>query len=129
MELKMERYFRELKRGSTKTIILSLLERKEMYGYEISKEVRKISGDYFRVPEGALYTALHSLEREGYIEGRWEERDGRQRKYYFITKRGRNLLKKAKKEWELFIDRLSPFIKPEEIPVKKFSLEKIILRR
>ena len=37
----MERYFRELKRGSTKMIILSLLERKEKYGYQISKEVRK----------------------------------------------------------------------------------------
>ncbi len=121
----MERYFRELKRGSTKMIILSLLERKEMYGYQISKEVRKISGDYFRVPEGALYTALHSLEKEEYIEGRWEERDGRQRKYYFITKRGRNLLKKAKKEWELFIDRLSPFLKPGEILSKKFSFEKL----
>ncbi len=121
----MERYFRELKRGSTKMIILSLLEKKEMYGYQISKEVRKISRDYFKVPEGALYTALHSLEKDGYIEGRWEERDGRERKYYFITKRGRNLLKKAKNEWELFIDKLSPFLRHEEILLKKFSFAKI----
>lgn len=74
----MERYFRELKRGSTKILILSLLEKKEMYGYQISKKVRKISGDYFRAPEGALYTALHSLEKDGYIEGRREERDGKE---------------------------------------------------
>ncbi len=118
----MERYFRELKRGSTKMIILSLLERREMYGYEISKEVRKISGDYFKVPEGALYTALHSLEKDGYIEGRWEEREGRERKYYFITKKGKNLLKRAMKEWELFIDKLLTFLKPEEIAIKKLSI-------
>lgn len=95
-----------------------------MYGYQISKEVRKISGDYFKAPEGALYTALHSLEKDGYIEGRWEERNGKERKYYFITKRGRNLLKKAKKEWKLFIDKLSPFLRPEEIFPKKFSFAK-----
>lgn len=118
----MGRYFRELKRGSTKMIILSLLERREMYGYEISKEVRKISGEYFKVPEGALYTALHSLERDGFIEGRWEERDGRERKYYFITKKGKDLLKKAKREWELFIEKLLPFFKPEELAIKKLSI-------
>lgn len=118
----MERYFRELKRGSTKMIILSLLERKEMYGYEISKEVRKLSGEYFKVPEGALYTALHSLEKDGFIEGRWEEKDGRERKYYFITKKGKDLLKKAKKEWELFFERLLPFLKSEELAIKKLSL-------
>lgn len=118
----MERYFRELKRGSTKMIILSLLVRRKMYGYEISKEVRKISGEYFKVPEGALYTALHSLEKDGFIEGRWEERDGRERKYYFITKKGKGLLKKAKREWELFIDRLLPFLKPEELAIKKLSI-------
>lgn len=118
----MERYFRELKRGSTKMIILSLLERREMYGYEISKEVRKLSGEYFKVPEGALYTALHSLEKDGFIEGRWEEKDGRERKYYFITKKGKDLLKKAKKEWELFFERLLPFLKSEELAIKKLSL-------
>lgn len=118
----MERYFRELKRGSTKMIILSLLERREMYGYEISKEVRRLSGDYFKVPEGALYTALHSLEKDGFIEGRWEEKDGRERKYYFITQKGKDLLKKAKKEWELFFERLLPFLKSEELAIKKLSL-------
>ncbi|MGQ9618376.1 MAG: hypothetical protein ACUVUG_05365 [Candidatus Aminicenantia bacterium] len=47
----MERNFRELKRGSTKIIILSLLQRMAMYGYQISKEVRNISDEYFKVPE------------------------------------------------------------------------------
>lgn len=118
----MERYFRELKRGSTKMIILSLLERKEMYGYEISKEVRELSREYFRVPEGALYTALHSLEKDGFIEGRWEERNGRERKYYFITRKGRTLVKKARKEWKLLFDRLLPFLKPEVLAIKKLAL-------
>ncbi len=121
----MERYFRELKRGSTKMIILSLLEREPMYGYEISKKVREMSDDYFKIPEGALYTALHSLEKDGFIKGNWVEKDGRERKYYSITSKGQNFLRKTRKEWEILVGKLSPFLSPSGITIKKFSLSEI----
>lgn len=102
----MLRLFRELRRGSTKVLILSQLDREPMYGYQIVKSIRDQSSSYFDLSEGSLYPALHSLEKEGYIRGAWRDVDGRSRKYYSLTPRGRRFLHRALKEWELFSTHL-----------------------
>ena len=52
--------------------------------------------------EGTLYPILHALEKDGYLESYWQEFDGRNRKYYHITRKGLRELEKEKKEWESF---------------------------
>ena len=109
----MLRWFRELRRGSTKVLILSQLEREPMYGYQIVKAIRDQSESYFDLSEGALYPALHSLEKEKLIRGDWRDVQGRSRKYYLLTPEGKKFLRKALKEWELFSSHLWDLIDPE----------------
>ncbi|MEW6455623.1 MAG: PadR family transcriptional regulator [Acidobacteriota bacterium] len=107
------RFLREIKRGSTKFLILSLLKEKEMYGYELLKEIEKKSGGYFKLDEGTLYPALHSLEKDGFIVSSWRksQKEGLpDRKYYSITKKGIKFFEETSKEWNQFAKNLSQFL-------------------
>src|SRR5689334_20132111 len=94
---------KELMKGSTGTLILSLLVRKQMYGYEIIKELEVLSSGLFEMREGTLYPILHTFEEAGFVESNWVGEAGtRQRKYYSLTKAGRSFLKEKKEEWISF---------------------------
>ena len=94
---------KELLKGSTGTLILTLLARKQMYGYELIKELGILSDGLFELREGTLYPILHSLESDGHVQAEWVGGEGtRQRKYYAITKTGRALLKEKRQEWMNF---------------------------
>ena len=97
------RYSRELLKGSTDSLLLSLLKQEPMYGYQLIKEIEKRSRGYFRFKEGTIYPALYRLEEQGLIEGRWKRSSKRQeRKYYHITERGERLLEAKMAEWTSF---------------------------
>ncbi|REE94328.1 DNA-binding PadR family transcriptional regulator [Paenibacillus taihuensis] len=93
---------KELMKGSTVILILSLLSKAEMYGYEMIKEIERKSDGVFSFKEGTLYPILHSLEMEQCVESFWAEEGGRKRKYYRITKQGQAMLKEKEQEWSLF---------------------------
>lgn len=94
---------KELLKGSTTVLILSLLNRKDMYGYEMIKEIEARSQNIFSFKEGTLYPILHNLENENYIEAYWDSSNGnRKRKYYKITADGKKVLCEKEKEWKLF---------------------------
>lgn len=83
-------------------LVLSLLEEKNMYGYEMIKELTIKSENIFEFKEGTLYPILHSLEEKNYITSYWDETGAKKRKYYSITKQGKKHLKEQKEEWKIF---------------------------
>lgn len=90
----------ELLKGSTATMILSLLGDRPMYGYQIAKAFEERTQGALSFKEGTLYPILHALERDGAVEGRWEiSPRGRNRKYYHLTVRGRRQLSRRAAEW------------------------------
>lgn len=90
----------ELLKGTLSLLILSLLSRKAMYGYEIATTVHADTDGAFTWREGSLYPSLHKLEQGGMITGEWEEKEtGRKRRYYHITKLGRATLKEKEQSW------------------------------
>ncbi|MCM0647968.1 helix-turn-helix transcriptional regulator [Clostridium swellfunianum] len=94
---------KELLKGSTATLVLSLLNSRPMYGYEIIKVIETKSNGIFSFKEGTLYPILHSLEGDEMIEAYWSDsEEGRKRKYYKITDKGRNHMEERKEEWSLF---------------------------
>lgn len=94
---------KELLKGSTVILILTLLDKKPMYGYEMIKEIENHSGGVFSFKEGTLYPILHSLESDKLVESYWIEQEGvRKRKYYRITDKGKLHLKEKRKEWMTF---------------------------
>ncbi|MBR0412586.1 MAG: helix-turn-helix transcriptional regulator [Eubacterium sp.] len=96
------KYSKELLKGSTGTLVLSVLENQDMYGYRIIRELEIRSENAFEMSEGTLYPILHALEKEKMLESYWREVDGRKRKYYHITKRGKKELDTKKEEWKSF---------------------------
>lgn len=93
---------KELIKGSSPILVLSVLENEDLYGYKIVKEIEKLSENVFTMNEGTLYPILHSLEAEEYLLAYWEEYEGRKRKYYHITAKGKMLLKSKKEEWKTY---------------------------
>lgn len=97
------KFDKELLKGSTETLILSLIKDNSMYGYQIIKELEIKSSGVFMLKEGTLYPILHGLEEKGVIESLWSEGENkRKRKYYKITEKGKEYLKEKEEEWKFF---------------------------
>ncbi len=112
-EVILELYRRELLKGSTETLILSLLAEESMYGYQLVKEMEQRSSGYFHLKEGTLYPALHRLERAQLVMGKWEDSPtGQSRRYYYITLVGSERLKSMLHEWDLFTEAVNLVAKP-----------------
>jgi PadR family transcriptional regulator PadR len=102
---------RQMRKGSTPVLILSLLVEQPMYGYQIAQELERRSEGYFTMKEGLLYPALHQLEQDGLLSSEWRTAAGaRRRKYYFITKRGHKVLASSVAEWKTFTEKLMQVI-------------------
>ena len=112
----VEMYRRELLKGSTETLILSLLALESMYGYMLVKEIDSRSSGYFHLKEGTIYPALHRLERDKLVESSWWEEcpGGQTRRYYKITSRGRERLHSLIQEWDLFTSAVNLIASPPD---------------
>lgn len=94
---------KELVKGSTALLVLSVINGKEMYGYQIIKELERLSDATFSMNEGTLYPILHALEKEKLLEAYWEETESaRKRKYYRITDKGVKELASKRQEWNAY---------------------------
>jgi DNA-binding PadR family transcriptional regulator len=92
---------KDLTAASSTPIVLAILAEEDSYGYAILKRVRELSGGHLEWTDGMLYPVLHRLQRLGYIEARWEvAENGRRRKYYGITRGGREQLAEERRQWQ-----------------------------
>ena len=88
-------------KGSISLLLLNLLSRGELYGYEILQEASRRSANAFEFKEGTLYPALHQLEKKGQIKSEWRTAEnGRERKYYWLTPKGRKAAAAYEKQWQ-----------------------------
>jgi len=90
----------EFLNGVPELLVLQLLARREMYGYEIVKEILARSNEEFRFGEGCIYPCLHTLEKGRLVSSRRAESGGRSRVYYRLTEKGRKRLESMKTEWK-----------------------------
>lgn len=105
------KFDKELLKGNIATLILSMLKRKPMYGYELIREASLRTDNLFTLKEGTLYPALHALERKGYITSKWQTGDsGKQRKYYMLTRKGRAFVAEKQQEWFHFSKAVNAII-------------------
>lgn len=104
----IHRLERELKRGSAELLILALLEERQRHGYEIGQLIARRSDGAINFHITSLYPTLYKLEDGGFIEGRWVERPGqRRRRYYKVTRAGRQVLAAQRSTWEHFFAALN----------------------
>ena len=93
---------KELTKGSSALLVLSVLGEEDLYGYMIIKRIAEKSEQVFTFKEGTLYPILHNFEKDGFLKSYWTESDGRRRKYYHITKKGLKALAQASEEWKAY---------------------------
>ena len=87
--------------GTLDLLMLQTLKWGPKHGYGIGKWISRQTDDAVDLDEGALYAALHRLEKKGFIKGVWGETDtGRRARFYELKKKGAKALKKTAARWE-----------------------------
>jgi len=87
----------QLLKGIAPVVVLEILSRGPMYGYELSAAIEQRSSDILTLGKGTLYPLLYNLEAKKLVKGRWENaQTGRKRRYYSITSKGKEELAKQK---------------------------------
>ena len=93
----------QLVKGTVRLLVLRLLYREPMYGYQMIQHLRDRSEGYFSLGEGALYPLLHELEEQGFVRAKWQEQQGRpSRRYYHLTAKGKRELARRMQGWQGF---------------------------
>ena len=87
-------------------LILSVVNREDSYGYEISQTVKLAAS----IKESTLYPILRKLEQSGFLTTYNQEFQGRNRKYYSITDAGREQLVYLEEEWNTYKDTIDGII-------------------
>ena len=94
---------KSLQTGSTTMLLLKLLEDGDLYGYQMIERLEERSNNVFALKAGTLYPLLHNLEEQGLVVSYEQMAEtGRKRKYYSLTKKGRDLLAAKEQEWKVF---------------------------
>jgi transcriptional regulator len=89
--------------GTLDILVLKAVSWGPRHGYAIGRWIRETTADDVIVQEGALYPALHRLERKGLLSEEWGQTDtGREAKYYSLTPAGRAHLRAESKRWTTF---------------------------
>jgi PadR family transcriptional regulator PadR len=104
----------DLVQGTLDLLILKILGLEPMHGWAISQRLSQISSDVLRVSEGALYSALHKLEHEGWITAEWKPSENNRRaKYYTLTRAGRRQLDVETANWTRLSDAITHVVQFE----------------
>lgn len=98
----------KLLQGTLDTLILRALEAGPRHGYDIAGWVRDTTDGVLRIEEGALYTALHRMEKRGWLESEWGLSDNNRRaKFYALTAVGRRELDAAVDSWTTYAEAVA----------------------
>jgi len=92
-------YLQQWLKGVVDLVVLSLVSRLPMYGYQIVKELQQLAGGYLKFKNGTVYPALLRLEKRGLVVSKWRKVTGRVRRYYQITEKGRQFLAEHTRLW------------------------------
>lgn len=105
----------DLLQGTLDMLILKIVALGPIHGYAISQRIQQISKDFFQVPQGSLYPALHRLEDRGWLAADWRESEtGRDAKFYTLTRKGRRQLETELVHWERLSDAVALILRTAE---------------
>ena len=98
----------KLYKGTLQNIILKLLAKEvKMYGYQMTQRAKELTKGELEMTEGALYPLLHKLEDDGLITSELQNINGRDRKYYFLTEKGKKLQQTQEDEMRSYLFNLN----------------------
>jgi PadR family transcriptional regulator PadR len=105
----------DLMRGTLDVLVLKTLTGGPMHGYAVARWIKSASDDALLVEEGALYPALHRLERKGWVEAEWGlSEKNRKAKFYTITAEGAEHVRREEESWSEYVDVVGRIISAAE---------------
>jgi PadR family transcriptional regulator, regulatory protein PadR len=99
-----------LLRNNVDLMLMGVLRRGPAHGYAIIAALREHSDGGFDLAEGTIYPALHRLERAGLIESSLESANGRRRRTYALTARGRREFSTQRRAWQRYVANMQAVI-------------------
>jgi PadR family transcriptional regulator PadR len=103
----------ELLHGTLDLLVLRTLTWGPMHGYSVARLIKERSDGVFLVEEGALYPALHRLERKGWVESEWGvSENNRKAKFYQLTASGRGAMRTELAGWNRYIKAVAGVLQP-----------------
>ncbi|EJO5347267.1 helix-turn-helix transcriptional regulator [Clostridium botulinum] len=99
--------------GNMTMLILKLLQKKDMYGYEMIETLKNSSNNMFELKAGTLYPLLHTLVKQQYLTSYEKEVNGKIRKYYRLTLQGKKLLQDKTSIWEKYVKTMASVLELE----------------
>lgn len=98
----------QLLKGTLDVMVLRALTEGPRHGYAVAEWIRETTEDTLQVDDGALYTALHRLEKRGYVQAEWGlSENNRKAKYYRLSVRGRDRLEEQTDAWARYARAVS----------------------
>ena len=106
---------KQFRKGILEIVILKLLSKKEMYGYELVAELNR-QGSAFNIKEGTLYPILYRLEDDGLMATRWEQPAFRKqpKKYYSVTEKGQQVMLESYAQWKAIAREMTTIMEDYE---------------
>ncbi len=98
----------ELLQGTLDMLILRVAALRPIHGYAILQRIQQLSKDALQIRQGSLYPALYRLEKRGWLKSDWQATEnGRNAKFYSLTKLGRRQLEAEKVSWKRLCEAIS----------------------
>ena len=99
-----------LVKNNVDLMLMGVLRRGPAHGYAIIAALREHSDGGFDLAEGTIYPALHRLERAGLVESSLESTQGRRRRTYALTARGRKEFTAQRRAWHAYVAKMQAVI-------------------
>lgn len=94
-------------------ILQTLVDGRELHGFEVAEAIRRRSADVLQVEEGSLYPALQRMLVKGWIAGEWGRTDeNRRARYYRLTASGRRQLARELEEYRRVSHAIALILRP-----------------
>lgn len=94
----LQKWKSQVKKGTLEFILLSVLQGKELYGYELIEETKKYAS--IDIAEGTLYPLMNRLKKANLVTSKWvEQESGIPRKYYTVSHAGSSMLNEMRNYW------------------------------
>ncbi|MGH7482365.1 MAG: PadR family transcriptional regulator [Longimicrobiales bacterium] len=104
-----------LLQGTLDMLVLKSLIWGARHGYGVARWIGGTTDGVLRIEEGALYTALHRLERRGYVVSEWgASENNRRAKYYELTEDGRSELRAGERAWTRYAEAVFRVLRAKE---------------
>ncbi|MEE9353638.1 MAG: helix-turn-helix transcriptional regulator, partial [Candidatus Thorarchaeota archaeon] len=113
--IEFDRWLIQTRRGALTLAVLAAILDGESYGYNIMKRLNREEYDNLQVEPSTIYPLLRRLEQRGMLEAEWSEAEGKRKRLYFLTKQGKEMLRKMSKTWLDLTDQLARLLKEADL--------------